>query len=476
MTKPAIKYKKVAKPKVDIVSSMQDPNLFKGWFPDYESWKNWSAFLATVFGIKMDAEQQEVFRKFTGRTTPPNKQYNEAWLCVGRRGGKSLILALIAIYLGCFMNWRPYLSPGERATIMIIAADRRQARVIFRYIEAFLKQVPMLKTLIERETAEIFELSNQVSIEIHTASFRAIRGYTIVAALLDEVAFWRSEDSTNPDYEILNALRPGMATIPDGIILAASSPYARKGVLWDNWKRYYGQDNNEILVWQAATWDMNPTIPDEFFREKFEQDAASANAEYGGQFRTDVETFVTQEVINACTDDGIYDRPYNSEYDYVAFTDPSGGSKDSFTLAIAHKQEQGVFLDLVVERKPPFSPDEVVSDFCKIIRSYGTSLVTGDRYGGEWPRERFLAYDVVYQVSGKTKSDIYGEMLPLLHTREAHLLDNKTLATQLVNLERRTSRGGKDSIDHPPGGHDDVINSVSGALTLVKGSEPFEMW
>jgi hypothetical protein len=38
------------------------------------------------------------------------------------------------------------------------------------------------------------------------------------------------------------------------------------------------------------------------------------------------------------------------------------------------------------------------------------------------------------------------------------------LVSQLCGLERRTARGGRDSIDHPPGAHDDLANSAAGAV------------
>ncbi len=123
-----------------------------------------------------------------------------------------------------FRDWKPYLAPGERGTVMVIATDRRQARVIMRYAEALLEGVPMLARLITRKTADAVDLSNGVTLEVHTCSFRTVRGYTIVAALLDELAFWRTDDSANPDTEILNALRPAMATVPGAMLLAASSP------------------------------------------------------------------------------------------------------------------------------------------------------------------------------------------------------------------------------------------------------------
>jgi hypothetical protein len=80
-------------------------------------------------------------------------------------------------------------------------------------VRALLTHIPMLTKLIERETADSFDLSNGTTIEVHPVSMRTTRGYTIVAALCDEIAFWPHEDAAEPDYEVLNALRPGMATL-----------------------------------------------------------------------------------------------------------------------------------------------------------------------------------------------------------------------------------------------------------------------
>jgi hypothetical protein len=83
--------------------------------------------------------------------------------------------------------------------------------------------------------AEAIVLNNGVVIEIHTASFRVTRGYTFAAVLADETAFWRDENSANPDVEIFRALRPGMSSIPGAILLNASSPDRRAGLLWTSW-------------------------------------------------------------------------------------------------------------------------------------------------------------------------------------------------------------------------------------------------
>ena len=217
---------------MNILRALDDPKVFAPFFRG-SSWQVWRVFLAALFGLPLTSEQLAAYTKHTGRTTAPTKPLHEAWLVCGRRSGKSFILALIAVFLACFRDWRPLLGPGEVATIMIIARDRRQGRVIKRFITGLLRETPMLRQVIEGETQETIELRNNVSIEIHTASFRSTRGYTIIAALLDEVAYWPvDEHSSEPDSEIINAIKPGMATIPGAMLLCASSPHARKGALW----------------------------------------------------------------------------------------------------------------------------------------------------------------------------------------------------------------------------------------------------
>lgn len=136
---------------------------------------------------------------------------------------------------------------------MVIAADRRQARTVLRYINGLLDSVPMLANMVQKRTAESIELSNRISIEVHTANFRAVRGYTLVGAILDELAFWRTDDSANPDAEIVAALRPGMATVPGALLLGISSPYARRGVLWQAHRDHFGKDGASVLGHRSAT-------------------------------------------------------------------------------------------------------------------------------------------------------------------------------------------------------------------------------
>jgi hypothetical protein len=140
------------------------------------------------------------------------------------------------------------------------------------------------------------------------------------------------------------------------------------------------------------------------------------------------------------------------------------------TMAIGHRQDDVVVIDALRERRPPFSPDDVVAEFAALLKSYRVTTVHGDRYAGEWPRERFRERDIGYEPAEKPKSDLYRDLLPTLNARRIDLIEDKRLQAQLVGLERRTARSGKDSIDHGPGGHDDVANAVAGVASLLAAS------
>jgi hypothetical protein len=451
---------------MNILEAIKDEKLFAPWFRDPSSWAAWRAFLAALFALPLDDEGLKFYRRYTRRDDPPTEPAREGWVIVGRRGGKTLIAALAAVFLSCFRDYSSILAPGERGTMMLLAADRRQARTALRYISGFFDSIPMLSAMIEKRTAESIELKNRVTIEVHTASFRAVRGYTLIGVIADEIAFWRDDSSANPDKEIIAALRPGMATVPGAVLLGISSPYSRRGALWDAYRQHMGQDG-DVLVWQASTQSMNPSVPLAVIEKAYADDEASASAEYGAEFRRDIEGFVSREAVDAVVVPGRLELPPVEGVTYQAFTDPSGGSSDSMTLAIAHKEDKCAVLDLVREHRPPFSPEFVVGDFAETLKRYRITQVRGDRYGAEWVAEQFRKVGITYRPAEKAKSDLYREFLPAINSQSVELLDHPKLIGQLCSLERRTARGGRDSIDHPPSGHDDIVNAAAGVAHLI---------
>jgi len=455
---------------VNIIQTINDKKLFADQFGD-DSWQHWRSLLAGFYGLKLNEQEALQFNTLTKRQAPA-QAFNELWLCVGRRGGKSHISALLAVYEAFFNDYTNILAAGEVATVFVIAADRKQARSVMRYIRGMIESNSLLQSMVIKDSPESIELSNRCVIEIMTAGFKGLRGYSVACAILDEVAFW-SDGGANPDKEILNAIRPSLATL-NGKIIALSSPYARRGVLWENYKRYYGKDSSErVLVAQAPSLLMNNLLPKSVVEQAYKEDAASAKAEYGAEFRTDVETFISREAVDACVMPGRIELPPLSGVNYFAFTDPSGGSKDAFTMAIAHKENDIIVIDAIRTMKPPFSPESVVDEFCTTLKLYRISEVNGDRYAGEWPREQFRKRNINYKTADKPKSDLYRDMLPIINSGRVELLDNDQSINELTNLERRTARGGKDSIDHAPGSHDDLINSIAGVISIASKTNTF---
>jgi hypothetical protein len=149
---------------------------------------------------------------------------------------------------------------------------------------------------------------------------------------------------------------------------------------------------------------MNPTVPQSVIDEAMARDPASAAAEYMAEFRTDVESYISRDVVEAAVIPGRYELPRVEGVRYFGFVDPSGGSSDSMTLCVVHMQGDRVVVDAIRERRAPFSPDVCVKEFADTLKTFGVSRIHGDRYAGEWPRVAFRKCGVEYRIADKTKS------------------------------------------------------------------------
>ena len=453
---------------MDIIQAVTDKNLLGGLFRDLSTWQAWLVALKAIFGLPMNDEELILYRRCTGRVNPPRKPFKEIYLIVGRRGGKSFITAIIAVYLAIFKVYTQFLSPGERGVIMILAVDKRQGKIILQYIRSILS-LPLLKTYVEREIMESIDLSNRITIEVHTASYRSARGFTLVACIFEESAFWRSGDSANPDFEIYKAIKPAMATIPDALLISISTPYSRQGLLFENFKEYYGKEDAEVLVWKAPSLLMNPTLSEKMISREKAKDLSAGRAEWDGEFREDLEQFLPLEVIERVVVRDRIELPYIEKFTYHAFTDPSGGGGDFFTLSIGHKEGGKIIQDVLRARKG--EPHGIAKEYCETVKKYRIREVTGDKYAGAWVTESFRNEGILYKSSELNKSELYLEALPYINSGSVELLDSKDLVRELRLLERRRGSSGKDTVDHPRsmgGGvpHDDHSNCTAGMIVM----------
>jgi hypothetical protein len=456
---------------ITISEALTDPELFRPWF-EGETWDGWRAILKAAYALPMTGDEVDFFRSVADRD-PPKRRVRELWCIVGRRGGKDSVASVIAAHSAALFDQGHRLRPGERALVMCLATDRDQAKIVLGYARSYFRDNQLLRGMVQKETALGFELENGVDVAISTNNFRAVRGRPVLVAILDETAFWRDETSATPDEETYRALKPALATLPGSMIIGISSPYRKSGLLYRKFKECYGE-NGDVLVIRAPTRALNPTIDQAIIDQALEEDPAAARAEWLAEFRDDVGGWADGALIEAAVDPGVTVRPPVAGIAYRAFSDPSGGARDSFTTAIAHTEKNVQVLDCLVEIKAPFNPTAATEQIAATLRSYGISKTVGDKYAAEWVVDAFRKCGIRYEHSERDRSSIYLDVLPMFTSGRVRLLESKRLVSQFASLERRTSPIGKDRVDHGPGGHDDLCNAAAGALVQA-GAQPLQI-
>jgi hypothetical protein len=208
-----------------------------------------------------------------------------------------------------------------------------------------------------------------------------------------EACHWRvDDDSPSNDAEVLAAAMPSLSMTPGGgILILASSPYRKSGVMFDRWRDLWGNDDAEALCWVAPSMTMNPVLPVEIVEAALEDDPAKNRSEYLACWREDLSDCVPSDCVDACTEWTVRERPYDGRNKYVAFTDAAGGTgSDAFGLVIAHRDKHNrAIVDVIRERKPRFIPALVVQEYSELLHAYGIREVVGDRFSGGWCASEF---------------------------------------------------------------------------------------
>jgi len=456
---------------VDLIDALADQALFQPWFVG-PSWDTWRAVLKAAFAKPLSPDELELFHSVAGERDPPAEPVKELWIAAGRRAGKDSIASAI-VAAAALADHRTILRPGERGVVLLLACDREQSKIVLGYVRAFFERIAMLSAMVVSETANGLALNNGIDIIIATNSFRSVRGRTVVAVVFDEVAYWRDENSTSPDTETYRAITPGMVTVPNAMLIGISSPYRKSGLLFAKFKQHYAKPDPRVLFVKGPSRTFNPTIDQGEIDAAVAADPESASAEWLGEFRGDISDFISRDAIEAAIVRGLTVRPPRAGVAYTGFVDPSGGSNDAMTMAIVHREGARIVLDVIGERRAPFAPDSVTDEFAAVFKQYRCASIFGDNYAAEWPKERFPTRGIQYDVCDMNRSELYLAMLPLINSGRVDLLDNARMISQFVSLERRTARSGRDTVDHSPNSHDDVSNSVAGAVVMASSTSQF---
>ena len=461
---------------IDIVRALEDKMLLGAGLGDPTSWSRWFAILKAAFALKMDDTDLASFKEIAGNRELPSSRVKELWVKVGRRSGKTRMAAAISVYIGAIEQHK--LAAGEVGYVLLLAASRDQASVAFQYVLGFLKSSPLLRQQIIGETASEVRLKGNIVISVHAGSYRTVRGRTLLAVIGDETSFWRDETSALPDVEVYRAVVPALAA-SHGMWIGVSTGYRKIGLLYQKWRDHFGQNTPDILFIEGASTQFNSTLDPVMIERARTDDPEASEAEWLGGFRSDIGTFLDDEVIEKVID---YSRPLEIPprgIAYCAFVDPSGGRHDAFTLAIGHREGSGsgafFVCDVLRGRYPPFDPASVVEEYATILKSYRVHSVVGDNYSAAWCETAFTKAGIKYIRSEMNKSQLYIESLPLFMRQSLSIPNHPKLICELRLLERRTSRMGKDVVDHGPHGADDHANALAGLLRTLTSAVDISM-
>ena len=472
---------------VTLTQALADRELFGKVFAPASFW-TWRVVAKLIDGLPLTEPREiELFEQCTGRSY--NRQAGRAVrrliLLAGRRAGKDRFLSAVAIWRAALCaDWRKHISAGEQAVVILLGADKKQAAILRRYSEGLLQQ-PRLRREIVRQDRDVIEFRNGAALEISTNDVRLVRGRSAIAVLGSECSHWKTDEhAASSDEEVVGAATPSMAMCPDGgLLMLGSSVYRKRGYMYRRYRELHGNDDAEDIVWFAPSQVMNPSLPASAVDKAMAEDAPKARAEFLNIWREDLSDFIPIDVIDAATDWGVSERPplLNSGIKYIAWADAAGGTgKDSFALAVAHREkDRTVVLDLVRERKPRFVASAVVAEFAAILRQYRVTEVWGDAFAGGFHADAWANQHIKFKPAERNTSENYLALLPLLtQPGRVHLLHDQALRHQLAGLERRTHAGDRESVSHAntQSAHDDVAAAAAGALVLAASRPQYNFW
>ncbi len=442
--------------------------------------------LKAIYGLPLEGEERDLWRQCTGRDTYPAHPFSEVTVVAGARAGKdSRIAAPVVCYEAVFGGHERQLARGERGVIVLVAQDQRASRIAFGYIKGYLSGSPLLAGQVAEVLASEILLTNGLGILCFPCTLRSLRGWSIPVAVMDELAFFRLEGQADSDVEIQQSIRRGMVSFPTTRLVKISTPYMKSGVLYEDFRTGFAQDNPDLLVWRASSVLMNPVLGRERLDRERRLDPLRFAREYEAEFAEDLESFLPGAWVDQAVVPGRYELPPRDGIKYVAAVDPSGGGADAFTLAICHAEGRGADARVVQDvmrgwqarRDSVVDLEGVVREIAACCRAYDCHTVVGDRYAGQWVREAFRRAGLRYEEPtlrkdgedvALDKSAAYLEVEPLFAQGKIELVDHPQLVRELKLLERRPQSGGKTRVDHPAGGHDDYANALALAVAQCR--------
>jgi hypothetical protein len=429
--------------------------------------------LTAIAGLPLPPELAPLWSKHSGRDeayTP--RQWAEVLALCGRRSGKSAhIAAPLAVHEALFRDVK--LTAGEVPRVVVVAQNLRASQIVLSYVRAALRRVEerLDAQIIVSETVDEIRLKNARGLDVivgcYPATVRSLRGATIVCAICDELAFWMDEDSRNPAGEVLEAIRPAMATVPGARLVMATTPWGKTGIVWDMYKDR--AEHEDLLVFHSSTSSMNPMVPQKFLDREQKRDPEVFKREYLAEFVDSVSGFLAYAEIRACVDEGLARRPYDARQHYIAAVDPSARRNDPFAVVIGHAEEEQVFIDFchawpASTLREGLSTEALLEELGALLREYQVTRAVSDQFSyevlkGDCRRLGFTLEERPW--SAQSKARAFVDFRAKVLTGKLRMVDHNAAIRELVMLEQRMATGGLMRFEAPRNLHDDLATCIA---------------
>jgi hypothetical protein len=445
---------------LDIISFIQHPDLLN----DQSLSAAQKTCLRVVYGLPLSPEELKIFKTASGRLSYDAVEHTEATFICGRRGGKTSKLAAPIV---CYEAFRDHgLPPGEEALVMLLAPTVKQAKIAFRCVRNYLRASRVLSKHIVSITQDEVKVDNGITIGSYACTYDRIRGWTIVVAVCDEVAFWPSDEAAaNPDEEVIAAIRPSMITVRNPKLIKISSPFAKQGLLWDE---FQNRRELDYPVLQFASAELNPTLNASILTKERARDEERFRREYLGEFVDSISGWIVPELLDPCIVRGRTELPYRSDAIFLAVADPAF-VRDDFALAIVSRTDKGQIVVHRVARwsgtrSAPLGHEDILNQVKSILGEYQLNSLTGDQHCFDLIRqvlEKLGIWYTKYNFDARTRPEIFANLRYLLSQRKIELLDQPDVLRQLRSLQEQRSDRGQVDIRPAGGAKDDLAVAVA---------------
>ena len=442
--------------------------------------------------------EYEIYEFLTESKYDPRKlkdiKINKINLICGRRSGKTLLSAVIAIYCAISNNWKPFLKKTPFATVLIMSHSREFSDEVLEVIRTLIEASHVLSALVNKDKKNSASTMNlkvpwiinnsqiqysRVQIKVAAASSKTTRGVAACAIICDEIAFWNlDENMKETDAKIMKAVRPAMKQFREfAMLIKLSSPGIKQGVLYGEYKKdREGTLPPTYAVFKAPSWVMTPedVVPSGEFVEEFELDSDSFDQEYRGNFADSLSFFITPEYIDMAVLKKVsFQAPEGDATKYTAAIDAAyKGDRFTFSVVAYVNGRVKQYMSKAWEgtRQKPVSSYEVAEFIRNVCKQFNIDEVGADQYAFQPLREIFNTYGVTlkeYTFTPAFKKKIYFNLKKLIHSQQADLLDNEIQTRELKELIVEQGSSGQIRIGHPAGGTDDFADSLAVSAFLA---------